>query len=78
VAYIFGNVPLLGNVSVQIHEDAQVICQYLGKPTVVDAVVLGSYAHRLQWKWTNLAHGPSISTALHLFIFSNGRHVDHI
>ena len=78
IAYIFENVPPMGIVNAQVHNDAHVVCQYLGKPVVVDAAALGSYAHRLRWKWTNLAHMPGISAALKLIQRSDGRQVDHI
>ena len=55
MGYILENVPPLGHVGLQIQEDAQVVCRYLGSPMLVDAAALGSYAHRLRWKWTNLA-----------------------
>ena len=78
VASIFENVPPLGIVSSQVHEDARVVCQHLGQPVAIDAAALGSYAHRLRWKWTNLAHMPGISAALRLIDRPKGRQVDHI
>ena len=44
----------------------------------VDAAALGSYVHRLRWKWTNLASASGISAALHQLARPTGRHVDHI
>lgn len=64
VAYILENVPSLENVSVQLLEDAQVVCQHLGKLVVVDATTLSSYVHQSHWKWTNLAHVVGIKIAL--------------
>ena len=78
VAYIFENVPPLGLVSAQIQDDAQEVCLHLGDPVTVDAAALGSYAHRLRWKWTNLATAPGISAALSLIARPVGRLVDHI
>ena len=78
VGYILENVPPLGTVDPQIQADAQLVCRYLGKPVAVDAVALGSYAHRLRWKWTNLASASGISATLHQLARPAGRHVDHI
>ena len=44
----------------------------------VDAAALGSYAHRLRWKWTNLASASRILAALHQLARPAGRHVDDI
>ena len=44
----------------------------------VNATALGSYAHRLRWKWTNLATTSGISAALHQLTRPPGRHVHHI
>ena len=78
VAYILENVPPLGSVSAQVQADAQEVCLHLGEPVTVDAAALGSYAHRLRWKWTNLAAAPGISMALRLITRPVGRCVDHI
>lgn len=78
ITYIFENMPPMGIMSVQVQNDAHVICQHLGKPVAVDVVALGSYAHRLRWKWTNLAHMLGISAALKLIQHSDGRQIDHI
>ena len=78
VGYILENVPPLGIVDPQVQADAQLVCRYLGKPVAVDAAALGSYAHRLRWKWTNLASASGISAALHQLARPAGRHVDHI
>ena len=78
VGYILENVPPLGIVDPQVQADAQLVCRYLGKPVAVDAAALGSYAHRLRWKWTNLANASGISAALHQLARPAGRHVDHI
>ena len=76
--YILENVPPLGIVDLQVQADAQLVCQYLGKPVAVDAAALGSYAHRLRWKWTNLASASGISEALHQLARPISRHVNHI
>ena len=78
IACIFWDVPPMGIMSAQVQNDAQVVCQHLGKPVVVDVAALGSYAHQLRWKWTYLAHMPGISTALKLIHSSYGRKVGHI
>ena len=78
VAYILENVPPLGDVGAQVHEDAKVVCQHLGQPIAIDAAALGSYAHRLRWKWTNLAHMGGISAALHRINRPKDRHLDDI
>ena len=78
VAYVFENVPQLGKVSAQIHEDARMVCQHLGEPVAVDVAAFGSYTHRLRWKWTNLANGPGISAALDLIVRPEGRLLDQI
>lgn len=36
-------------------EGKHYVCQHLGEPIFVDVAVLGSYSHRTQWLWTNLA-----------------------
>ena len=64
MGYILENVPPLGHVGPQIQEDAQVVCRHLGSPVLVDAAALGSYVHRLRWKWTNLASTQGISATL--------------
>ena len=48
IAYISDNVPPMGIMSAQVQNDAQVVCQHLGKPIVVDDATLGSYAHQLR------------------------------
>ena len=78
VGYILENVPPLGLVGSQIKGDIQLVCRYLGAPVVVNAAALGSYAHRLRWKWTNLATTLGILAALHQLARPRGRHVDHI
>ena len=78
IGYILENVPPLGIVDPQVQADAQLVCRYLGKPVVVDAAALGSYVHRLRWKWTNLASASGISAALHHLARPAGKHVDHI
>ena len=78
VAYIFENVPPLGVINVQLQDAAAEVCLHLGEPVLVDAAALGSYAHRLRWKWTNLASATGISAALGQFRRPEGRHVDHI
>ena len=45
---------------------------------VMDATALGSYVHRLRWKWTNLASASRISIAPYRLARPTGRHVDHI
>ena len=74
----FGNVPPLGIVDLQVQADAQLVCRYLGTPMAVDAAVLGSYVHRLRWKWTNLASASRISAALYQLARPKGRHVKNI
>lgn len=68
----------MGVMSIQVQNDAHIVCQHLGKPVALDAAALGSYAHRLRWKWTNLTHMPDISSALKLIQRSGKRQVDHI
>ena len=66
VGYILENVPPLGTVDPhEVQADAQLVCRYLGKPVAVDTTALGSYVHRLRWKWTNLASVSWISAALY-------------
>ena len=78
VGYILENVPPLGTVDPQVQADAQLVCRYLGKPVAVDTAALGSYAHQLCWKWTNLASASRILAALHQLARPAGRHVDDI
>ena len=78
VGYILENVPPLGHVGLRIQEDAQVVCRHLGSPMLVDAPALGSYAHRLQWKWTNLVSMQGVSAALQQLVRPTGQYVDDI
>ena len=78
VGYILENVLPLGTVDPQAQANAQLVCRYLEKPVAVDAAALGSYTHRLQWNWKNLASASGISAALHQLARPAGRHVDHI
>lgn len=78
VAYIFENVPPLKNISAKIHENAREVCHHLREPLAIDVAVLGSFAHRLEWKSTNLVHGLGISIALHMVEHPKGRYIDHI
>ena len=65
-------------VDPQVQVDAQLVCRYLGKPVAVDAAALGSYAHRLRWKWMNLASASGILVAFYQLACPTGRHVNHI
>ena len=78
VAYIFENVPPLGVVNAPLRNAAAEVCLHLGEPVLVDAAALGSYAHRLRWKWTNLASAPGILATLGQLTRPHGRHVNHI
>ena len=78
VGYILENVPPLGIVDPKVQADAQLVCRYLEKPVEVDTTTLGSYVHRLRWKWTNLASASGILAALHQLARPTGMHVDHI
>ena len=73
MAYIFENVPPLDLVSAQVQDDAQEVCLHLREPMTVNAAALGSYAHRLRWKWTNLVAVLGISAALSLIARPVGR-----
>ena len=42
MAYILENVPPLGDVGAQVHEDAKVVCHHHGQPIAKDAAALGS------------------------------------
>ena len=53
--YIFQNVHLLGDSKDKVSEGRNYICQHFGNSIFVDATGLGSYSHRPQWIWTNLA-----------------------
>ena len=78
MGYILENVPPFGHVGPQIQEDAQVVCRYLGSPMLVNAAALGSYAHRLRWKWTNLASTQGVSATLQQLVRPTSRYVDDI
>ena len=75
VGYILENVLPLRTVDLQVQADAQLVCRYLGKPVAVDAAAVGSYAHRLRWKWTNLASASGISAALYQLARPIGKHI---
>ena len=77
VGYILENVPPLGRVDPQVQAVAQLVYRYLGKPVAMDVAALGSYAHRLRWKWT-LASASGISAAFYQLARPIGRYVDHI
>ena len=72
MGYILETVPPLGHVGPRIQEDAQVLCRHLGSPMLVDAVALGSYAHHLRWKWTNLASTQGVSAVLQQLVRPTG------
>ena len=78
VGYIFENVLPLGSVSPQVQKDAQVVQHHLGAPIPLDAAAFGSYAHRLRWKWTNLAPFRVLAAALSQVVRPAERYVDHI
>ena len=53
--YIFENVYFLEDYRDKVLEGQHYVYQHLGEPIFVDAAILGSYDHRPQWIWTNLA-----------------------
>ena len=57
------------NTSIQTHhdqtiavDDFKLICSFIGKPVLLDAVRFGSGAHRLRIFWTNLANPYQVQT----------------
>ena len=78
VGYILENVLPLGSGSPEIQKDAQVVQHHLGAPISLDAAAFGSYAHRLRWKWTNLAPSKVLAAALSQVVRPQERYVDYI
>jgi hypothetical protein len=76
VAYIMENVHPLSNVIGQ--RDLQVIRHFIGQEVVMDAAGLGSYAHRLRLKWTNLMPAAELQQAYQYITRPSGRTVDSI
>jgi hypothetical protein len=62
-AYIFENVPVLGDSRDKVLAGDHYVRQHLGDPIFVDAASIGSYAHRPWWIWTNLTPSSTLAAA---------------
>ena len=53
--------PLLGDSRDKVLEGGHYVRPHLGDSIFVDAASIGSYAHRPQWIWTNLAPSSTLA-----------------
>ena len=61
--YIFEKEPFLGDSWDKVLEGRHYVCQHLRDPIFVNVASLGSYAHRPEWIWTNLAPSSILAAA---------------
>lgn len=76
LGYVLENVHPLSNPIGQ--RDLQIIRHFVGMEICVDAASVGSYAHRLRLKWTNLMPAHQLQAAYNLIPRPANRFVDDI
>ena len=69
---------MLGDSWDKVLQGGHYVRQHLEDPIFMDAVSIGSYAHRPRWIWTNLAPSPTLATSFFAVLPPFDQKVDDI